>query len=161
MSGLWKTLEWVMDKMKTIGAASLVVMTLLTCVDVVGRYFKHPVFGSIELTGYLAVLAVAMAMPYTHHMKGHIGVEILVRSFARKTQRIIDFCTTLLSLGLFAIISWRMAIYAGTMRRSGEVSMNLQFPEYVVIYVVAFCFVIFTLIILQDVLRIFGQLRKS
>lgn len=157
MNAIWELFDWVLDKLKIIGAACLVGMTLLTCVDVVGRFFGHPVFGSVELVGFMATLAVALALPYTHQVKGHIGVEIVVRLFSERTQAIFDLCTTVFSLALMGIITWRMLIYAGTMKASGEVSMNLELPEYFVIYIVSFCFLIFSLLLVKD---IFGYIKQ-
>ena len=147
--------------MKIIGAACLVGMMLLTCVDVVGRAFGYPIFGSVEIVGFMATLAVVMAMPYTHQVQGHIGVEIVVRLFSEKTQTIIDICTGIASLMLFAVITWRMTVYANTMKASGEVSMNLELPEHFVIYVTAVCLLIFTLIILQDLINNFRKLKSK
>ena len=161
MNFFWKIIQWLLDKMKIIGAACLVGMTLLTCVDVVGRAFGHPVFGSVEIVGFMATLAVAMAMPYTHQVKGHIGVEILVRLFSEKTQNIIDICTGILSLILFGVITWRMTVYARTMQESGEVSMNLELPEHTIIYITGFCLFIFTLIILQDIINNIRKLKEQ
>jgi TRAP-type C4-dicarboxylate transport system permease small subunit len=161
MSLFWKIIQWMLDKMKIIGAACLVGMTFLTCVDVVGRTFGHPVFGSVEIVGFMATLAVVMAMPYTHQVQGHIGVEILVRLFSEKTQTIIDICTGILSLILFAVVSWRMAVYARTMQESGEVSMNLELPEHVIIYLTAVCLVVFTLIILKDIIANIRKLKNQ
>jgi TRAP-type C4-dicarboxylate transport system permease small subunit len=114
-----------------------------------------------KLVGFMATLAVVMAMPYTHQVQGHIGVEILVRLFSEKTQTIIDICTGILSLILFAVVSWRMAVYANTMQASGEVSMNLELPEHAIIYVTAFCLVVFTLIILKDVIHNIRKLKNK
>jgi len=160
MGAFWKIIDWLLDKLKIIGAACLVGMTFLTCADVVGRFFRHPIFGSVEIVGYMATLSVAMALPYTQQLKGHIGVEILVRIFSEKIQTIIDLCTGFLSLGLFVLTTWQMAIYAQEMRKSGEVSMNLEFPEYGVIYVVAFCFMVFSLILLRDIIQGINKLRN-
>ena len=154
-----KSIKWISDKMKIVGAGCLVGMTLLTCVDVVGRFFRHPIFGSVEIVGYMATMAVAMALPYTHKIDGHVGVELLVRLFSARTQTIIDICTRFLSLGLFMLVTWRMTLYAHTMKNSGEVSMNLELPEYVIIYVVAFCLLIFTLVIIQDIAQHFKKLK--
>ena len=160
MSVFSKNIERISDKMKIIGAGCLVGMALLTCVDVVGRFFRHPIFGSVEIVGFMATLAVAMALPYTHKINGHVGVEILVRLFSARTQAIIDICTRFLSLGLFVIVTWRMTLYAHTMQKSGEVSMNLELPEYVIIYVVAFCLLIFALVIIQDIVQHFKKLKE-
>jgi TRAP-type C4-dicarboxylate transport system permease small subunit len=107
----------------------------------------------VELVGFMATLSVALALPYTHQVKGHIGVEILVRLFSEKTQTVIELCTSFLSLGLFALITWRMAVYAQTMQKSGEVSMNLELPEHVIIYITSFCFLMFFLMIIQDITK--------
>ena len=147
--------------MKIIGAGCLVGMMLLTCVDVVGRAFGHPIFGSVEIVGFMATLAVVMAMPYTHQVQGHIGVEIIVRLFSEKTQTIVDICTGIISLILFTIVTWRMTVYADTMKSSGEVSMTLEFPEHLIIYVAAFCLLTFTLIILRDILNNIRKLNSK
>ena len=160
MRVFWKTIDWILDKLKIIGAMCLVGMTFLTCADVVGRFFRHPIFGSVEIVGYMATLSVAMALPYTQQIKGHIGVEILVRVFSEKTQAIIATCTSFLSLVLILITNWRMTIYALEMNKSGEVSMNLEFPEYSIIYITAFCFVIFSLVILRDIIENISKLKN-
>jgi TRAP-type C4-dicarboxylate transport system permease small subunit len=161
MNLFWEIIQWILDKMKIIGAACLVGMTFLTCADVVGRALGRPIFGSVEIVGFMATLAVVMAMPYTHQVQGHIGVEILVRLLSEKTQTVIDICTGILSLVLFAVVSWRMAVYARTMLESGEVSMNLEFPEHVIIYLTAFCLVVFTLIILKDIINNIKKLKNQ
>ena len=161
MDKFWRIIEWILDKMKIIGAACLVGMMLMTCADVVGRAFGHPIFGSVEIVGFMATLAVVMAMPYTHQVQGHIGVEIVVRLFSEKTQTVIDICTGLVSFILFAVVTWRMTVYANTMKASGEVSMNLELPEHFVIYVTAVCLLIFTLIILQDLINNIRKLKSK
>ena len=159
MNPFWRFVDRIQELMKIIGAVCLVGMMLLTCADVIGRLFGHPIFGSVELVGFMATLAVVMALPYTHKVEGHIGVEILVRLLSEKTQTKIEICTGLLSLALFAIVTWRMWIYAGTMQQSGEVSMNLELPEHYVIYVAAFCLLIFVFIILQDIMANIRKLK--
>jgi len=161
MAFFWKIVQWMLDKMKIIGAGCLVGMMLLTCVDVVGRAFGYPIFGSVEIVGFMATLAVVMAMPYTHQVQGHIGVEIIVRLFSEKTQTVIEICTGLISLILFAVVTWRMTVYANTMKASGEVSMNLELPEYLVVYVTAVCLLIFSLIILQDLINNIRKLKSK
>lgn len=161
MEPFWRFIDRVLELMKIVGATCLVGMTFLTCADVIGRLFGYPIFGSVEIVGFMATLAVVMALPYTHKVQGHIGVELLVRLFSEKTQTKIEICTGILSLALFAIVTWRLWIYGNTMKESGEVSMNLELPEHYVIYVSAFCLLVFTLIILQDVLSNIRKLRTK
>jgi TRAP-type C4-dicarboxylate transport system permease small subunit len=159
MNTFWRIVDWILVKMKIVGAACLVGMTLLTCADVVGRAFGYPIFGSVEIVGFMATLAVVMALPYTHKVNGHIGVEIVVRLLSEKIQTIVDIVTGVLSLGLFTLVTWRMTVYALTMQESGEVSMNLELPEYFVIYVASFCLLVFSLNILQSLIDNFRRLK--
>ncbi|MGD8387117.1 MAG: TRAP transporter small permease [Desulfobacteraceae bacterium] len=158
MSRLWKGLQGIVESMKAVGAFCLVVMMFLTCADVVGRFFGHPIFGSVEIVGFMAAISVAMALPYTHQARGHIGVEIVVRLLSDRTRKIIEITTSTMALILFAVVTWRMILYTRTMKTSGEVSMNLEIPAYLIIGVVAFCFMVFTLAIVQDLVQ---TLRKT
>ena len=156
-----KIIDWISDKLKMLGAICLAGMALLTCIDVVGRFFRHPIFGSVEIVGFMATLAVAMALPYTDMIKAHVGVEILVRKFSERTQTIIDICTRIISMSLFGLVTWRMIVYAYTMQEAGEVSVILGFPEYIIIYLTSFCFLIFTLNIIRDVIHDINHLKDQ
>jgi len=161
MGSFFKIIEWIQKNLKKIGAVCIVGMTFLTVADVIGRFFRHPIFGSVEIVGFMATLAVVSALPYTHKINGHVGVEILVRLLSKRAQAIIDICTGILSLCLFAIVTWRMTLYASTMRKSGEVSISLELPEYVIIYATAFCLLIFTLVIIQGITHKIKELKNK
>jgi len=157
---IWKALDKFSDILKFIGSVSLAGMMLLTVVDVIGRFFKYPIFGSVELVGFMATIVVATALPYTYKLDGHVGVEILVRLLSKRTQIIMDIFTGLISLCLFGLITWQMFLYAKDIHETGEVSMNLEFPIYYIIYLLAFGLVAFTLTIIEKILKNFKQLRE-
>ncbi len=154
-------LERTSGGLKFIGAIALVCMMMLTVADVIGRFFKHPIFGSVELVGFLAVIVMAAALPYTFKMDGHVGVEIVVRLLSKKTQLWINLLTQTLSLCLFSIIAWQMFLYAGDIYRTGEVSMNLEFPIYYIVYLLAAALVIFSVTILERIVDTIKQLKES
>ena len=159
MNLFFRAIQRITDGLRIMGLWCLVGMMLLTCVDVVGRKFGHPIFGSVELVGFMATMAVAFALPYTHQAGAHIGVEVLVQLLPEKTQTIVALCTHVVSMALFAIVTWQMTLYAETIRKSGTVSMSLELPEYLVIYVVAICFLLFSLTIIRDIVKYVNQLR--
>lgn len=136
----------------------MVLMMLLTCFDVITRYFGVPIFGAVEVVSFMAIILLACAMPLTHIEKGHVGVDLLVRRLSPRVQAIIDSITGLLSTVLFALVSWQMFIYAVTMKRSGEVSMSLQFPTYILVYVTAVAFAVLSLVILTELV---DNIRKA
>ena len=155
-----KALDKFSGLLKVIGAAALTIMMLLTVVDVVGRFFKSPIFGSVELVGFLATIVIATALPYTYKVDGHVGVEILVRLLSKKTQLIIDIFTRTISLVLFCLVTWQMFLYAEDIYKTGEVSMNLELPLYYIIYLLAFGLLIFSVTILETILKNIQQLRE-
>jgi len=156
MNNLWKATAFLSRAMKMGGATCLVIMSGLTCVDVVGRFFKHPLFGSVELVSFMGVLAVALSLPFTHATNGHIGVELLMRRFSSRTQKIMEVITGLLGCLLFALVAWRMGVHAIQLKQSGEVSINLQLPEYIIIWTVAACCVVLAVTILKGVIDLLG-----
>ena len=160
MSIIFKTLDKFSGILKFIGAIAITAMMLLTVVDVIGCFFKYPIFGSVELVGFLATIIVAAALPYTYKVEGHVGVEILVRLLSKKTQLIIDLCTRTLTLVLFGLISWQMFLYAADIHKTGEVSMNLEFPIYYIIYLLAFGLLIFSVTIIETIFENIKQLRE-
>jgi TRAP-type C4-dicarboxylate transport system permease small subunit len=160
MHALSQALNKLSGILKLIGAVALTAMMMLTVVDVIGRFFKSPIFGSVELVGFLATIVVAAALPYTYRMDGHVGVEIMVRLLPDKTQIWIDILTRTLSLVLFILITWQMFLYAEDIQHTGEVSMNLQFPIYYIVYLLSFALLIFTVTIVEMIFQDILKLRK-
>lgn len=146
-------IERLDDVLKGLSALSLGAMVLLTCADVVGRAIARPLLGAVEVTGLLATLALAFSLPYAHRQRAHVGVEILYMRLGRRARAAVEVCTGTLGTGLFAAIAWMSADYASQMRASGEVSMTLQLPSYLVIYLIAASFAVLALVQLADVLR--------
>jgi len=160
MNFISKVLGKFSGLLKIIGAAALTGMMLLTVVDVVGRFFRHPIFGSVELVGFLATIVVAAALPYTYKVEGHVGVEILVRLLSKKTQLIIDLFTRTLSFILFSLVTWQMFLYAKDIHQTGEVSMNLEFPIYYIIYLLAVGLLVFSVTIIETIVNNINELRE-
>ena len=161
MHVLGKITEFLSAKLKIGGALCLVGMSLLTCADVIGRFFQHPIFGSVELVSLMGVLAAAAALPYTHASRGHIGVELFVRRMPARRQALVDMCTGTVSFLFFLIVAWRMALYALSLKDAGEVSMNLELPEYLVVFAVAGCFLVLSAVIIKGVIEAFDRYRSK
>jgi TRAP-type C4-dicarboxylate transport system permease small subunit len=160
MHAISQVLNKVSDLLKLIGAVALTAMMMLTVVDVIGRFFKSPIFGSVELVGFMATIVVAAALPYTYKMDGHVGVEIVVRLLPDKAQIWVDIFTRVLSLFLFILITWQMFLYAEDIQHTGEVSMNLQFPIYYLVYLLSFALLIFTVTIVEMIYQDILKFRK-
>jgi TRAP-type C4-dicarboxylate transport system permease small subunit len=153
-----KITEFLVRLLRIIGGVCLVGMMGLTCLDVLLRKMGHPIFGSLDLVGFMAVIVLAGSMPYTHQQKGHVGVSLLVQKLSPRGQAVVDSITSAVSMVLFAIVSWQMWLYAKELYIKGDTSMAIQWPKYPFIYLVAFCFAVLSLTILVDFL---GLVRKA
>ena len=156
-----RILNFISDLLRSAGALALTLMMLITVVDVVGRFFKHPIFGSVEIVGFLAVAVAAAAMPHTYKVGGHVGVEIITRLLPRKIRLLLDLFTRTLTLILFAVVAWQMFIYAEDMQQAGEVSMNLEFPLHYIVLVLAVSLAFFSGTIFQQIVDTVNRLRKG
>mgnify|MGYP001766161643 CR=1 FL=1 len=161
MTLLDRILNRISDLLRSVGALSLTLMMLITVADVTGRFFKHPIFGSVELVGFLAVAVAAAAMPHTYKVDGHVGVEIITRLLPRKTRLLLDLFTRTLTLIFFSVAAWQMFVYAKEMQRAGEVSMNLELPLHYIVIVLAISLAFFSSTILQQIVATVNQLKKG
>jgi len=110
----------------------LLLMMFLTTADVTLRYFlNRPIKGAFELSEFMMVVIVFFGLAYTAAQRGHVSVELVVSRFGERVQALIDSVTSLLSLGIFSLITWQTALNAKAAWLSGEVSMDLQLPVFV------------------------------
>ena len=148
--------RWI-DRMsgsfKSLSAMCLVGMMLTTCADVVGRAVSTPITGAVEIAALFATLALSFSLPYAHRQKAHVGVEILTMRLGDRAQAGIRVFTGLLGLLLFVVIAWQSAGYATQMRASGEVSLTLELPYYIVIYFISASFAVLSLVQLDELIR--------
>ncbi|RJX34868.1 MAG: TRAP transporter small permease [Desulfarculus sp.] len=156
-----KLVDQLVGVLKRLGGAALVGMMVVTCVDVIFRYFGRPIFGAVEIVSFMATILLACAMPLTDREKGHVGVDLFVRRLPPRAQHLVDSVTGALSTFLFALVAWQMFLYARAMKASGEVSMSLEFPSYLLVYVVAVAFAVLSLVILSELIQNLGKLRRS
>lgn len=144
-----------------IGGFLLIAMVALTCCDVIGRMFGYPIYGAYELVFFMAAIVVAVALGESHAGDRHVGVEIVYNKLPEKVRNLLDLVTNLTALILFILVTVMMFNYGYGIMRSGEVSMNLGLPEYMIIYAVGAGFFIFSVIILKSIVDNFNRLRKK
>ncbi len=121
-------------------AVAVTLMMLLTCADVLLRFFRYPVPGTYEIVGFLGAIMVSFSLALTSLEKSHIAVEFIVEKLPEKFQKIIDQINSLICTILFGLICWYSIINALDYHESGQVSETLQMPIYPFISGVAFGF---------------------
>jgi len=140
-----------------VAAGAIVAMMLLTCADVILRFFQHPILGTYELVGFLGTMVIAFALAYTSIERGHIAVEILVDRLPAKAQNMLDGVNHLIGAALFLLIAWQSTVYAGDLKASGEVSLTLAIPTYPFVYGIGAGCALLALVLAAESLRSFRR----
>ncbi len=154
MKAIWPILDRLEKKMRAMAAVCLMAMVVVTCSDITVRFFGKPIFGSEEIVSFLLTLVIALSLPFSHLERIHVGVEIVFRLLKPKIQIILKLVTDTLSALLMTAITIMMFAYGYDTWQSGEVSMNLEFPEYLIIFALAVCFFFLNFFIIRDVIII-------
>jgi TRAP-type C4-dicarboxylate transport system permease small subunit len=121
----------VVELLHTVGMGVLALMMFLTASDVILRYaFNRPIVGDYDLTEYMMAILVSFGLAYCAFMKGHVRVDLIVNHLPQRLQAVIDSITGLLSIFLFAIITWQSFVYMVILYRSGIESTVLLIPRF-------------------------------
>ncbi len=147
--------------MKHIASVCLFCMSLVTCADVVGRLFGRPLFGSEEIVAFLAVLVVGFSLPYAHYQRSHIGIDLAVRVLPSRVRRLLSAVVESVAAVLFGLVAWRMFVYGQDLQVTGRLSMNLGFPEHIIIYLLGAGFTVFAVHLLCDGLALLLPQREE
>lgn len=141
-----------------VGLAILFLMMLLTVGNVVGRRlagwapFFQPIPGAFELTNFMLALIVFFSIGYTLIRQGHISIDVVVSHFSPRTRAVIDCIIYFLSLGLFSLVTWQSAVYAGRLFEGHNISGVLSLPIYIFVIAAAFGSLLFCLVLLVNIL---------
>lgn len=152
----------VVGVLKGIAMSVLFIMMLLTASDVIFRYiFNRPIAGSIELTEFMMATMVSFGIAYCAVLGGHVSVDVVVSLLSQKVRTIIGIITTLLSLGLFLLITWQNVLYIKEIFDSGLESPVLLLPAYPYIGAVAIGFGALCLVLLMNFFQLLSEAVKK
>ncbi len=123
--------------------ALLVCLSLLTCIDVVARYwFNKPVNGAFELTQLLLAGLIFLALPITTSKNEHVEVDLLADLARGALRRFIDHLALVATSVTLLLVSWRLWHHAEKLAEDGAVTNSLAIAYAPVGYLAALsCFV--------------------
>ncbi|NPU86030.1 MAG: TRAP transporter small permease [Syntrophaceae bacterium] len=117
-----------MTRVNYIAGAAVVAMMLLTCADIVMRFFGKPLPGVYDLVGFLGAVSVSFALAYTSVQRGHVAVEIVMERLPQRIQFRLQCIGNLGGAVFFLFLMWQSFLYARELFDSGEVSMTVAMP---------------------------------
>lgn len=111
----------------------LTVITLMTCVSLIGRNTTGwTLVGDFELSGSAAGAAIALFMPWCQARRGNIMVDFFTAKASAGTQQRLDRLGALLLALAMGLMTWRTSVGGLNAWKSQAGSMMLGFPEWVV-----------------------------
>jgi TRAP-type C4-dicarboxylate transport system permease small subunit len=141
-------------RLSWIGIAGLLVLTGITCVDIVGsKLFLAPVPGSVDIVGLSQIIAIAFTGGITKIMGQHVRVEFFVDMMPRRAQRIVNSIISFLLLAFFLALVVRTFALGMSLQAGGHSSLTARIPLYPFAYALAIAFIPLCLLYLFDFIR--------
>ena len=110
-----------------VAAVVLFALMLLTCADVVGRYFfAHPIFGAFEMTEMLLAGLIFAGLPLVTLRNEHVTVDVLDPITPDWAFRIQHAVACLLATVSTAYLAWRLWVRAVNIHAAGETTAQLK-----------------------------------
>ncbi|MGO1118138.1 TRAP transporter small permease [Rhodovibrionaceae bacterium A322] len=135
--GLWSRLD-VTGVLGGLMALLFAFLTLLTCIDVVSRYFfDSPLPGAFELTELTMGALIFTALPLTTLGREHVEVDLLAQFMTppllAKLRIVMDLVTAII-LGVFAVLLVKHGL---KLAGDGAATDALSLPIYPIAYLAA------------------------
>jgi len=122
----------VLAKLCAIAAGVLLtVVTLMTCVSLLGRnLIGTSIVGDFELSGAAAGAAIALFMPWCQYQRGNIIVDFFTARASERTNAALDRIGALLLAVCCGLLAWRAALGGWSSWQSHNSTMLLGVPEW-------------------------------
>lgn len=150
-----------------IGVCVLMVMMFLVAVDVFLRYaFNAPLAGTYEAVELMMAVVFCFGIGYTQRHKGHVAVDMFTSRLRGRSRAALGGAVSLVSLALFAMMTWQSFVKAGVALRSGETSYGGVGPfghvaMYPFIYLTSAACLVFCLELLVNLVASIRNLVKG
>ncbi len=115
-----------------LAAATVALITLLVCYDVVGRNLGLPSLVWVnEITEYALPIATLAAAPWLMWRNQHVRLDLLGAVLSTSSKRRVDRVASLLGLVISLVMVWYAVRMLLDSRQAGSLVMKaLVFPEW-------------------------------
>ena len=128
-----RVLERLAKACAVLAGVLLTVITLMTCVSLIGRNtVGWTIVGDFELSGAAAGAATALFMPWCQWQRGNIIVDFFTAKASERTNGLLDRLGALLLAAAMALLAWRSAVGGINAWQSQSGTMMIGFPEWII-----------------------------
>tara|TARA_R110002020_G_scaffold459632_1_gene677727 strand:+ start:9397 stop:9900 length:504 start_codon:yes stop_codon:yes gene_type:complete len=125
---LSSTVPWISAFFRHMSAIMLFALMMLTCVDVLGRYFfNHPVYGGLELTEILLAGMIFFTLPLVSYRSEHVVIDLFTLP-SERLRLVQHVLANLICAAAAAVISYQLWLRAIRLDRAGETTIQIQIP---------------------------------
>jgi TRAP-type C4-dicarboxylate transport system permease small subunit len=127
-----KTLLALCRALAIVGGLVFVGLVGMELVSIVGRkLFSWPVPGDVEILQMCAAFASATFFAYCHMVNGDVKVDFFTHNLAPAKLALLDAIGSLLVGAFGAVLTWRTAAGAWSLKEVGETSAILGLPVWI------------------------------
>lgn len=89
-----------------IGAALLLVITVLVFIAAVMRFFGHPLIWSVDMAQLLLIWLCFFGATRAMRERAHLGVDLIVRYLGRRMRLAVELGLAALFIVFMAVLAW-------------------------------------------------------
>jgi TRAP-type C4-dicarboxylate transport system permease small subunit len=141
-----------------IAQMTVVVLMVLVGANILLRKVWHPIIGTYDYVGFITAVMAAFSIAYCASVKGHVAVDMLVQKFPQKVQTVLDVFSYLMSLAVYAVVTWRVGVFAEEVRTTGSVSLSVAAPYHPYLWGMALGLGLLCLVLLGQLIRSIASL---
>lgn len=128
--------------MTTVANILLCVMVVVTCIDVVGRYFfSAPLLGAHEIITLSMGIMIYLGMPLVTASREHLMVDLVANLLSSKGKRIQQIAVNSIAALTFILFSYLLLFYGFGLAEDLMITEDLEIEQAPIAYVMAvMCF---------------------
>lgn len=111
-----------------VGATLVFLTMFITTIDVVGRFFRRPFLGTMEISELALAVMVFLGWSYTQAEKSHISIDLFFNMLPKRLQKILDLIHPLFGIALLSLVAWQSVKYTLDAKASLMETENLGIP---------------------------------
>ena len=117
-----------------LAAAVLLVLVVLTCIDVIGRYFfNNPLVGAVELVQICMGLIIFLSFPMMFLRSDHVVVDLVPQFGRGRLGWLVAIVFLFVTVGVALALGDRVYDYATRAWEDGDITEYLRIPRFPVV----------------------------
>jgi len=150
----WHPVRIAVHVMNAGACLLLTAVMAVTCADVLLRVLlRRPIPGALDLVEFGGGLIIALALPYTTAVKGHVAVEFFFHKLRPRARIVVDTLERLCGITLFGALAWGCYRSGLALKHAGQVTMTLRLPLYLLPWALGGSCCVVAIVVLYNLLH--------